>query len=87
MIHLQRTGDNETVPGIKCDSCGALTMFDTTLRDDQLNLTADDHEEMRAAVEERFGWRRIINVTQIGPSEMDLCSRCAASKLVPIPHS
>ena len=86
MIHLQRVGDNESVPGIKCDSCGAVTMFHTTLRDDQV-LTADDHEEMRAAVEERFGWRHLINATQIGPSELDLCSRCVASKLEPIPHS
>ena len=25
--------------------------------------------------------------TQIGPSELDLCSRCVASKLEPMPHS
>jgi hypothetical protein len=86
MIHIQRVSDNENVPGIKCDSCGAVTMFHTTLRDDQA-LTDDDHGEMRAAVEERFGWRHLINATQIGSSELDLCSRCVASKLEPIPHS
>ena len=87
MIHLQRTGDNESVPGIKCDLCGAIVMFHTTLRDDQLSLSADDHEEMRAAVEEQFGWRHMINVTQIGPSEADLCGRCVETKIEPIPHS
>ena len=51
MIHLQRVAENETIPGIKCDSCGAIVTFDTTLRDDQLSLSADDHEEMRATVE------------------------------------
>jgi hypothetical protein len=86
MIHLQRVGDDESVPGIKCDSCGAVTMFDTTLHNDQV-LTADDHEEMRAEAEERFGWRHLINATQIGPSELDLCGRCIASQLEPIPHS
>ena len=44
-------GENESVPGIKCDSCGAVTMFHTTLRDDQI-LTTADHEAMRAEVEE-----------------------------------
>lgn len=87
MIHLQRVAENDTIPGIKCDSCGAIVTFDTTLRDDQLSLSADDHEEMRAEVEERFGWRHLINATHIGPSELDLCGRCAASKLEPIPHS
>ncbi len=86
MIHLQHVADNETIPGIKCDSCGAITMFNTTLRDDQA-LTPDDHEEMRAEVEQRFGWRHLINATQIGPSELDLCIRCVASKLEAIPHS
>ena len=86
MIHLQRTGDNESVPGIKCDLCGAISMFHTTLRDDQ-PLSDDDHEEMRAAVEERFGWRRLMNVTAVGPAELDVCSRCVANKIEPIPHS
>jgi len=87
MIHLTRVGDNESVPGIKCDACSAIVTFHTTLRDDQLSLSTDDQQEMRAAVEERFGWRHLINATQIGPSEIDLCPRCVASKLDPIPHS
>jgi hypothetical protein len=87
MIHLQRVADNETVPGIRCDLCGAVVMFDTTLRDDQLLLSADDHEEMRAVGRERFDWRHLWNATQIGPSEMDLCRDCVASKIEPIPHS
>ena len=47
MIQLTRVGDDESIPGIKCDSCGRVVTFDTTLRDDQV-LTAADHEEMRA---------------------------------------
>jgi hypothetical protein len=85
MIHLQRTGDNETVPGIKCDLCGALLAFSTTLRDHE-SLTAADHDAMRSAAE-RAGWRHMINVTQIGPSEADLCGRCVETKIEPIPHS
>jgi hypothetical protein len=86
MIQLTRVGEDERVPGIKCNLCGAVVTFDTTLRDDQA-LTNDDHEEMRAEAGERFGWRHLINATQIGPSELDLCSRCTERKLEAIPHS
>jgi hypothetical protein len=87
MIHLQRVDDDENVPGIKCDLCGAIVMFHTTLRDDQPPLSADDHEEMRAQAAERFGWRYLINATQTGPSSIDLCGLCVERKLEPIPHS
>lgn len=43
MTQLIQAGDDETVPGLKYDSCGALMMFHTTLRNDQV-LTAADRE-------------------------------------------
>jgi hypothetical protein len=86
MIHLQRIGDDETVPGVKCDLCGAIVTFHATLRDNQV-LTADDHAEMRAAVQDGFDWGHLMNAAQIGPSEMDLCAQCVEGKIERIPHS
>ena len=85
MIHLIRVGEDEHTPSLKCDLCGAELMFHTKLHDDQL-LTADDHEGMRERARDT-GWVHVINAATVGPREFDLCSRCFASKMEPIPHS
>lgn len=85
MIHLTRVGEDEHTPSLKCDLCGAELMFHITLHDDEL-LTADDHDGMRERTRDA-GWVHLVNAAPVGPRERDLCSRCVALKLEPIPHS